>query len=234
MGVVRNWKYGIQVSAWGAVVYDIEDVTKLERDTLARFRATGLPNVGIRKEMVSIEGWGRGGQESVVIQEQLEGGGLGTVVLRIARRAAKNVEIDWRLFEKNTKVDTLWGIGQATLMTVGIVLLTLGGLVALMGLCLIPLYGIGVVVDFLSAIFCIPGFVMVGAAAGWFAVGQLNTTAYVSEQFASRRLIIDVDKALMDTLVSFGVDLERYRVTTPTDIHGMGLLSTTKPFGDEF
>ena len=201
MAVPVSTKYGKQVDAWAALVMDRANLGQvIERDVVKFLQSRGLEGLNIYRDKVSLDGiWG-GSQENLIIYQNLGKGMHTTVILYMAEWGANDLEIAWRLFEKNTNMAMIWGMSQATLLVVGLGLVALAVLFSFM-----QLY----VLDFLT---CGLGVVFVTIAASWWFMELQNRAAIVStDENKSHVLGNIVDWALRQALVNNGINLNELR-----------------------
>ena len=202
-------EYGLQVDAWGALVMDRGDLAEeVEELTIQNLKERELENLTITKAEIRLGGPAR---EHVVVGQDLGGGGEATTLLRVVRRA-KDLELSWRLFERNVSKVTLWGMSQGTLIVVGSIFTAAGVLSVAFGIGLCPL-AIGVP--------------LLGVGLGWWTIGRKKTTAGTTEQFASRALANTVHWALMKALASKGIASQHLQVLQPATEPGLGKLMPT-------
>lgn len=155
------------------------------------------------------------GREHVIIQQQLEKGEVATVVLRIAPRGNQDLELSWRLFEKNPSREAMWGCSQTLLLWFGlgfvgasILLIPFGG----MGICGMPI-----------------GLFLVKAGLGWGKSGNEQTTASSYQQFDGRALAQTVDFALMKALANCGVSGKEVKVLHQSHMTGLEDMGQATP-----
>ena len=204
-------KFGLQVDAWGALLMDRAELAEeVEKLTIETIEDRGLEGLTIGRDSINLGG---GYREYVTVEQNLGGGGRATALLRAAARG-KDMDISWRLFERNVGKAVMWGMSQG-------VLLFLGLLSIIVGLGVIPLTG--------GAGLCIfiPGVVMVGASFGWWRVGRKKTTAGTVEQFESRALAQIVHWCLMKVLASKGVSSQGLQVLQEASTSGLAKLGPT-------
>ena len=202
-------EYGMQVDAWGALVMDRANLAEeLEKLTIQNLKERELEKVTITKTEVRLGGTAL---EHVVVEQDLGGGGRATTLLRIVPRA-KDLDLSWRLFERNLKKMMVWGMSQHSLITAGIGFIIAGLFTAIFGfgLCFVPV-----------------GIVLLGVGLGWWTVGRKKTTAGTTEQFASRALANTVHWALMKALASKGIASQHLQVLQPATEPGLGKLMPT-------
>ena len=211
--------YGLQVDAWGALVMNKGDLAdELKEMTISTVEERGLEELKITEESVSLDGRStEDARPHVIFQQDLSQGGLATVALRLARKGAQDLEISWRLFEKNVRTEMAWGLSQGALVFWGLVFLGAGilGSVVGIGLCFLPV-----------------GLVLLGAGLGWWRLGKKKTSASTYQQFDSRGLVQMVDYALMKALSSKGVAAQELRVLQEATISGLGKLAKTDAVDD--
>src|SRR5712692_7679754 len=130
--------YGVQSDAWGALIPERASlVSQLEQGVHDRMDAKGLPKLHYGKQQVALEG-SREAREHMIFSQDLGGGGWATVALRIAQRGAQDLEVSWRLFEKNTATSLVQAGGQTSLTILGILFICVG-------IPLVPLAGAGII-----------------------------------------------------------------------------------------
>jgi len=205
--------YGLQVDAWGALVIGKGDLAdELKRLVVTGVQARGLERLRVSEERVALDSSSEA-RDHVIFRQDVGQGGLVTVALRIAKKGKEDLEISWRLFEKNIRTEQFWGLSQATLITLGLALIGAG-------IIMIPFGGMG---------FCgIPlGLFFLGMGLGWWRLGKSKTTASTYQQFDSRSLVQIVDYALMRALASKGVTAQELRVLQQANMSGLGNLAKT-------
>ena len=205
-------KYGLQVDAWGALVMDRGNLAKdIEQLTIENLRDRELENLTITREVISLGGFVGPALEHVVVEQDLGGGGRATTLLRIVPRV-KDLDLSWRLFERNVNTAQSWGVSQGTLVTVGSLLTAAGVLSVVLGvgLCLLAI-----------------GVPILGLGLGWWGVARKKTTAGTTDQFASRALANTVHWSLMKALASKGVANQHLQVLQQTAEPGLGRLMPT-------
>jgi hypothetical protein len=205
--------YGLQVDAWGALIIGKGAlVDELKQLLLAGVQERGLERLRITEEKIALDSLSEA-REHIIFQQDLGQGGLATVALRIARKGKEDLEISWRLFEKNVRTELFWGLSQGALIYLGlifigagIIMIPFGG----MGLCGIPF-----------------GLFLLGTGLGWWKLGKSKTTASTYQQFDTRSLVQIVDYALMRALASKGVTAQELRVLQRANMSGLGNLAKT-------
>jgi hypothetical protein len=203
-------RFGLQVDAWGALVMEKAELAEeVEKLTIEYVKDRELEGLAIAKGSVDLGG---GSREYVAIEQNMGGGGRAAALLRIASRG-KDLDISWRLFEKNVTKSVVWGMSQGTL-------LVLGTLTSIVGLGVLPLYGAGLCL-------LIPGIVMIGASFGWWRVGRSKTTASTVEQFESRALAQMVHWSLMKAMASNGISSAQVQVLQQANTSGLAKLMPT-------
>ena len=207
-------QYGLQVDAWGALVMDRGSLGKeVEAETIQNVRERRLEGLAISPSPVTLEG-----REYVAFEQNLGGGGRVATLLRVTPRA-KDLEISWRLFEKNIATGVLWGMSQGTLLAVGILLIIVG-------------MGVGVLTGGIGCVLTCPGVVMMGAGMGWWLVGRGKSTASTTNQYDSRALANTVHWALMRALANQGISDQHLQVLRKTSEPELGKLMPTDVVGE--
>ena len=148
-------------------------------------------------------------REHIVFDQKLGGGTVATVALRVAPRGTQDLEISWRLFERNVAKSIFAGMSQTTIVIIGV-------LWTLMSLALMPL-GVG---------FCtfIIGPIIIGFGMGWWGSSKGKTKATTYQQLDSRALAQAVDYSLMKTLDDLGISKDEIRVLQAAQMEGIGRL----------
>lgn len=206
-------KYGLQVDAWGALLMERAPLRDaLEAKVIENMKARGLQNFEAFRETVSLDSFGA--REHVIFEQRLGGGGAATAALRIFPNNQKDLEISWRLFEKNTVKGVGQGLGQTTLIVLGIGFILVGIPLSLFG---VGLLGV-----------CI-GIGLIGMGLGWWGTSRNKTTASAFQQFDSRALAQTLDYALMRALSELGVTTQELRILRQSSAAGMGNLKPTNP-----
>ena len=207
-------KFGLQVDAWGALAMERADLAqKVEKLTTDAVKERGLEGLTISRESVALGGAFEEAQEYVVFEQDLGGGGRAATLLRVAPRG-KDLDISWRLFEKNVATGILWGMSQGTLLSVGALLSIVG-------------VGSGLLTGGVGCVLACPGVIMIGAGMGWWMVGRKKTTASTTQQFDSRALANTVHWALMKALASNAISNQHVQVLRRTSEEDLGKLMPT-------
>jgi hypothetical protein len=206
--------FGLQVDAWGALIMGKAGIAApLEQDIVTNIQAKQLPDLEVGKQNVSLEGAGEA-REHVVFQEKLKGGGLATVALRIVPHGAEDLQVSWRLFERNPGKQLFSGMSQSMLVFWGAIITAAGVVTSIFG------YGLCLIVG---------GVAMIGMGLGWWGKSRGKTTASAYEQFDSRVLAQSVDFALMRSLATLGVAQQELRVLRQSSMTGLGNLTPFLP-----
>ena len=206
---------GSQVDAWGAFIPGKASITEeLKKKVVEAMQKRGLQNFSIRDADMNLGGVAASMAENrqhILFEQGLGRGGTATVALRIAPRGAEDMEISWRLMEKNWASWLIATLGQTGLTIFGILWIILS-------LAMIPI-GIGVCM-------IIPGIAMLGVAFGWWGVSRSKSQATTYQQFDSRVLAQTVDYCLMVSLEELGVTADELRVLQNAQMGGIGKLGT--------
>ncbi len=205
---------GLQVDAWGALVPGRADLAEAIKEALVK----EVENRGLEDLTTSTEDLGVGTaaqalvgekREHLVFEQKLGSGAVASVALRAAPRGQHDLELSWRLMERNLTKSLFAGMSQGTLVTVGI-------LWTLLSLALTPL-GVG----FCTIIF---GPIMIGMGMGWWGQDRGKSRATSYQQLDSRALAQAVDYSLMVTLEELGVSSDELRVLEAAQMDGIGKL----------
>lgn len=203
-------QYGVQVDAWGALLMGRGKMgPQVEQETVKNMEARGLDGLKVKTDRVALEGGGESRQHTIFSQS-LPRGGVATVALRVAQKGAEDLELSWRLFEKNVVGSAGRGIGLSTLLFLGIGFIVVG----------IPLSALGV--GLIGV--CLGGIFLVIALFVWLT-GRGKTMATTYGQFDSRALAQNVDYALMKALGAEGVAAQELRVLQQANMGGLGNLA---------
>jgi len=206
---------GRQVDAWGAFIPGRAGLC----DELKEKVKASMQNRGIKDLSITEAGMKAGGstipvgefREHIIIEQKLSVGGTATVALRVAPRGTEDLELSWRLMEKNWATWLLATLGQTGLIVIGLLWIFIS-------LILIPI-GVGVCM-------LIPGVAMIGVAFGWWGVNKTKSQATTYEQFDSRVLAQTVDYCLMSALDELGVTAAELRVLQKAQMGGIGQLGS--------
>ncbi len=202
--------YGMQADAWGAVIFDhAQDCDTIEQSTIANIKARGWDNVTAQKGPLMLEGVL---QDHVIVEQDLGNGGRATVAVRVAKQGNNDLEVGWRVFEKNVKAAWWSGMSQGMLIFWGGMFCLAGCVTIEIGLGIIPL---------------IIGVPMLLTGLGWWKVDQQKPNTNVVEQVGSRKLAGMVDTALMKAISEAGVSTSEMRVLQRSSTEGMGRLART-------
>lgn len=206
-------QYGLQVDAWGTLIMERAPLRDaLEAQVIQNMQERGLENFSFSKETVALDSFGA--REHVIFNQGLGSGGKATVAMRIFPRSDKDLEISWRLFEKNTVKGVGQSAGQWLLILLGIGFVLVGIPLSLVGVGLIGVcMGIG----------------LIGLGMGWWGTTRNKTTASAFQQFDSRALAQTLDYALMRALSQLGVSAQELRILRQASTAGMGNLKPTDP-----
>lgn len=211
--------YGIQVDAWGALVMDqAEQLSQIEQDTIHNLKMRGIEGLTVTKAPLRLDGVM---QEHIIANQNLGRGGRAAVALRLSKRGSQDLEISWRAFEKNVRMDWFSGLIQGILVVVGGFCIITGLFGAL---CMAPVFPPLLLA---ALVFLLPGIAMVGIAWGWWGASKRKTSAGTTEQFLSRALAATVDRSLMEALANNGVTAQHLKILQRSQTEGLGRLSKT-------
>jgi hypothetical protein len=214
-------KYGLQVDAWGAFIPDRGYLEIELQDRVTRkMQAKGLGGLAIKREKLKLGdpvsvGGGWEAREHIVFVQNLRNGGKATLALRIAKRGVDDLEISWRLSERN--ILTAWFRVCGPFFSVLLICLVMGLLLSstrdtISGLCVL-FFGLLMMLGVLTR--------------GLSGLGKLlmgGPTASTYQQFDTRVLAVTVDHALMLSLEEVGVEPRELRVLRQAQIEGIGRL----------
>ena len=214
-------KYGLQVDAWGAFIPDRGYLEVELQDRVARkMQAKGLGGLTIKREKLKLGdpvsvGGGWEAREHIVFVQNLRNGGKATLALRIAKRGVDDLEISWRLSERNILTEWLRACGpffSVLLIFLVMVLLLFSTRDIFSGFCVL-IFGLLMMLG-----------VLIRGLSGLVKLLKGGPTASTYQQFDTRVLAVTVDHALMVSLDEVGVEPREVRVLRQAQIEGIGRL----------
>jgi hypothetical protein len=206
----------LQVDAWGALVFGAGAAADtIKQKVIEGVEAAGLgieqteEYLAMNDPLIVL-----GGQQQlpyIVFKQSLGSGSVARLALRIAPRGNNDLELAWRLTERNRTTEFLW-LGVSSIeWWFGLIFLIVGLITGVGIFCFGPL-----------AIY------LFGRAAGWWGAKKRKTTLSTYAQVQSRMLAVTVDGVLMRALDHVGVEPHQLREALAANTQGIGRLGATR------
>lgn len=216
----KNYKgkeQAIQVDAWGAFVPgrgNLRDL--LEKEVINAVKGRQLPRMEIEIGKLGLSSNALEQlfktyetREYIFFTQSYGATGKATCALRVAKRGAQDLELNWRLMESNIGKYLVEGTSQAMLIFFGFMCILMGFITLA--------FGIGVCFFGL-------GFAILGSGFGWWGSSKGKSKLTVEQQQDSRMLVQTVDYCLMKALEKQGVSQDELRITQAAQTQGIGKL----------